>query len=401
MITQAVYTRAGRRVVVSLEGVDTWLEERGTIVNFPGLVELDGDRLYMTVHRARHTDPGGEPLHGYISEDAGATWSETPAAFPLKEDHPVTGKNYLDFASGILGYLRDGSIARIDPYTVEIVRRHWQRSQGTMNVVLQMPSAHFVWRHWTRGGAPLERRTFEVEGRPWTNATYENYASLIELDNGDLVTALMVHTGPLHRFPDPNKDGSARFEHRRSVAIIRSGDRGRTWRFAAALYPWDSEPTWGPGDRPLDKGFAEPDVALLPSGDLLCVINTGSYSPLFQSRSTDGGQSWSTPVSTGWPGVKPRLRVLPNGVLACASGRGAYGHPQITHVMLSLDGTGEHWEQPFAFHTGPGCSYTSTMLRAGKLHVVYSHSDFTREMGTHELQSQRIRRAVFDIQLHG
>ena len=57
------------------------------------------------------------------------------------------------------------------------------------------------------------------------------------------------------------------------------------------------------------------------------------------------------------------MTLLPNGVLACASGRGAYGHPQITHVMLSLDGDGEHWEAPFAFHTRGGCSYTSKMYR--------------------------------------
>ena len=67
--------------------------------------------------------------------------------------------------------------------------------------------------------------------------------------------------------------------------------------------------------------------------------------------------------------------------------------------MLSLDGTGEHWEYPSAFHSGPGCSYTSTMQRDGRLHVAYSHSDFGREMGTHKLGSQTIKRAVLDVQL--
>ncbi len=115
----------------------------------------------------------------------------------------------------------------------------------------------------------------------------------------------------------------------------------------------------------------------------------------------DGGRSWSAPTTTGWPGVKPRLHLLPNGVLACASGRGAYGHPQVTYVMLSLDGTGEHWEYPFAFHTGPGCSYTSTMVRDGMLHVVHSHSDFTRDFGTHGLAVQAIKRAVIGVEVVG
>jgi hypothetical protein len=128
-------------------------------------------------------------------------------------------------------------------------------------------------------------------------------------------------------------------------------------------------------------------------------MRTGSYSPMFQTRSTDGGHTWSVPTMTGWQAVKPRLQVLPNGVVACASGRGAYGHPQVTHVMLSLDGTAQHWEAPFCFHTGPGCSYTSTMQRDGKLHVIYSHSDFTRDLGTHGISSQSIRRTVLDVAL--
>ncbi len=67
--------------------------------------------------------------------------------------------------------------------------------------------------------------------------------------------------------------------------------------------------------------------------------------------------------------------------------------------MLSLNGSGEHWEYPFAFHTGPGCSYTQTMQRDGKLHVIYSHSDFTRPFGTYDLPVQAIRRAVLDIRV--
>ena len=126
-------------------------------------------------------------------------------------------------------------------------------------------------------------------------------------------------------------------------------------------------------------------MAKLPNGDILCVMRTGSYSPLWQARSRDGGRTWDAPEPMGWPGAKPQLQVLPNGVLACASGRGSYGHPQVTHVMISIDGTGNHWEAPFCFHTGPGCSYTTTMQRDGKLHVIYSDSDFTRDMGTHGL----------------
>ncbi len=39
------------------------------------------------------------------------------------------------------------------------------------------------------------------------------------------------------------------------------------------------------------------------------------------------------------------------------------------------------------------------MRREGKLHVIYSASDFTRDMGTHGLPKQAIRRAVLNVEV--
>ena len=140
-------------------------------------------------------------------------------------------------------------------------------------------------------------------------------------------------------------------------------------------------------------------MAVLANGDILCVMRTGPRSPMYQARSRDGGHTWSEPRSIGWPGVKPCLRLLQNGVLACSAGRGMYGQPQITHAMFSLDGTGETWEYPFAFHTGPGCFYTSNMERDGKFYVAYSHSSFTKPTDAYGLPQQTIKWAVLDVAL--
>ena len=59
--------------------------------------------------------------------------------------------------------------------------------------------------------------------------------------------------------------------------------------------------------------------------------------------------------------------------------------------------TGERWEAPFNFHTGPGCSYTWNLERNGKLEVIYSHSSFAKPMGTYGLPYQAIKRAVFNL----
>ncbi len=398
MISQATYTRGDRKVTVTLDRIDTWIEDPESIVNFPGLVRLDGERLYMTYHRGKHG--GVEPLRSVVSSDAGATWTRAPDDSPFIEKHPITGLSYVDFGSGILGYLRDGTIMRIDTYPVEYLQSVADRAEAPYLTQMQMDRPTFRVRRWTASGEPLEGHQFQVEGFPWKGTSaFENYSSLIELDNGDLLTVLTGHVGPMQKTGEKDWRGRDEYRQSYSIAIIRSGDGGRSWRCVAHLHPDDGNHVYGHSDRPLDEGFDETDIALLPNGDVLCIMRTGSYSPMFQARSSDGGHTWSRPELVGWQGVKPRLQVLPNGVLACAAGRGAYGHPQVTHVTLSLDGTGEHWEYPFAFHTGPGCSYTSTMQRDGKLHVIYSHSDFTREFGTNLLPSQTIRRAVLDVRV--
>ena len=397
MIESATYTDGSRRVTIDVARTDTWLESETDILNFPAVVELDGERLYMTFHRGRHG--GEEPLDQVVSDDGGASWRDAPADFPLIAQGPASGRNELDFTAGVLGYLRDGTIAHIAHNIEEVAGRWTDRTSGPFHVVNQVDDPTFRWRRWSRSGEPVESFTFKVAGLPWDMASYQSYSSLVELENGDLMTALEATVGPPEELPAPGPDGRVRYRFDFVTFIVRSTNRGRSWTYVAKLDPKEVEPVYGVQDRGVDEGFVEADMALLPNGHVICVMRTGSYSPMFQSRSVDGGQTWSTPVSTGWAGVKPRLRVLPEGVLACASGRGAYGHPQVTQVALSLDGAGEHWEAPFAFHTGPGCSYTTTTDRDGELHVVYSHSDFTRELGYHGLATQAIKRVVINVRV--
>jgi len=311
---------------------------------------------------------------------------------------PHTGRARENFESGSRGRLRDGTIAHISHGTQKVFETGYDREKGHYHTQFQEEVPTFRWHRWKGDGTPIEDFTFNVEGMPWSRASYQCYARILELCDGDLLAALewVILLPAEQRIVDSR--GRAQ-PYRFGVFIVRSSDRGRSWKLMHAFDPQEENPVYGAGDRSVDEGFDEADLAILPNDDILCVMRTGSYSPMWQSRSTDGGRTWSKPESTGWQGVKPRLEALPNGVLTCAAGRGAYGHPQVTHVMLSLDGTGKHWEYPFAFHTGPGCSYTSTMQREGKLHVVYSDSDFTRELGTHRLAVQAIRRAVLDVRV--
>ena len=395
MIRQAAYESSGRSATISVDRIDTWIDVADSVVNFPGLIELDGNRMFLTYHLGRHG--GHEPLQTVVSDDAGATWREAPADHPLIAIQPETGNNVLDFASGVHGYLKDGTIVHIDHDTVELARVWKDRASGSYHEIGQVENPTFRLRRWSKQGEVLGTHEFKVRNLPFKHASYQSYSSLLELGNGDFLTALeWVDLLPEDEWIIDSRGRTHNF--RIGVFIVRSSDQGKTWDFVTKFDAGELKPVYGPADRPVDEGFDEADLVVTADGNLLCVMRTGSYSPMFQSRSTDGGHTWSTPESTGWQGVKPRLTLMPGGLLACAAGRGAYGHPQVTHVTLSLDGNGEHWETPFAFHTRGGCSYTSTMVRDNRLHVVYSNSDFTREMGTIGLPSQQILRAVINIQ---
>ena len=395
MISQARYSDGTRSATVTLERIDTWIEDTESIVNFPGILELDG-RLVLYHARSRH---GAEhiadedPNRIMESYDDGATWQPAPDDFPLAFHDPLTGRQ-IDAFGGSIGYLSDGTIVHIGHNTQ---LQHDVGYDGAhMHDRFQQDDPTFRFQRASSDGQMLETIKFKVSGMPWGRRSYQVYSPILEMDDGDLLAAMeWVKILPEAQW---RRQASGRiWKYLFGVFIVRSGDGGHTWEYVAQFDPDEVKPVYGISDRPVDEGFDEAHLTKLANGDILCMLRTGSYSPLWQARSRDGGRTWDAPESTGWPAVKPQLQVLPNGVLVCSSGRGSYGHPQVTHVMISIDGTGNRWEAPFCFHTGPGCSYTATMQRDGKLHVIFSASDFTRDMGTHGLPVQRIRRAVIDI----
>lgn len=110
--------------------------------------------------------------------------------------------------------------------------------------------------------------------------------------------------------------------------LVASEDNGQTWRFVSTIgVRYDSA-----GD-----GMCEPALIRAADGSLLCMMRRGGGLPLAQSRSTDGGLTWSTPELLAAHGVDPDLHLLSNGMLACT-----YGRPGL-HMMFSPDGSGHSW----------------------------------------------------------
>ncbi|WP_236050468.1 exo-alpha-sialidase [Nonomuraea cypriaca] len=104
--------------------------------------------------------------------------------------------------------------------------------------------------------------------------------------------------------------------------------------------------------------FTEAAMAQTADGSLLAVLRRdgGTYSTLHQSRSTDGGATWSPVREVRFPGpecvvrgVAPRLLLMPGGALVLSAGR-----PD-NWLAVSPDGLGEEWREPrVTYHNRDG-----------------------------------------------
>lgn len=126
------------------------------------------------------------------------------------------------------------------------------------------------------------------------------------------------------------------------TVLMESADGGATWDYVSTIA--------NPMNEQAD-GFCEPVLLRVADGTLLCVLRRGGGLPMAQTRSTDGGRTWSEPKLLTAHGVDPDLSLLPNGVLALS-----YGRPG-RHLMFSTDGCGYSWGYATDLGANAGSSY--------------------------------------------
>jgi hypothetical protein len=178
--------------------------------------------------------------------------------------------------------------------------------------------------------------------------------TIMELDNGEILHAA---------------SGEFRGEGERNrVFILKSTDRGASWSYTVTVAT-DPEEKFG-------KGLCEPDMICLPNGDVLCVIRTGHDSPMIQSRSADGGQTWSDPEVLATNGVAPQLLLLESGIIACSFGR-LDGHPSEGNAIMFSRDDGQTWTERTIIAKGPSTGYTSMVeIAPGELLYAYDALGF-------------------------
>ncbi|RRA98017.1 sialidase family protein [Larkinella rosea] len=183
-------------------------------------------------------------------------------------------------------------------------------------------------------------------------------------------------------------DGSV--DTKGGVFFYRSTDSGHSWKILSRI-PYQP-------DTKIDTNgvnkfwFTEPAFEILSNGTYLSVIRSHDiYSgPLYASRSTDQGKTFTKPEVFAPNGVFPRLLQLKNGVTVVASGR-----PGV-QIRFSNDGKGEQWTNAFEMlpfgknstYDQVSCGYTG-LLPTGdnSFLIVYSDFDFKNPQG-------QIRKAI-------
>jgi len=156
--------------------------------------------------------------------------------------------------------------------------------------------------------------------------------------------------------------------HRRLV-LIRSTDEGRSWEeygIIAALRrneaPWPWMGKEGPNEAALVR---------LSKDRLYCLFRTGSNDYMGMAWSVDDGKTWTVPVSSGFKGVAPHLRLMSDGLLACT-----YGRPGPVTIMFSSN-EGRTWTNTTSIFDGMSTHYTDLIeLEPGKLLVVYDSTPY-------------------------
>ena len=172
--------------------------------------------------------------------------------------------------------------------------------------------------------------------------------NIVQLPNGDLLRIV---------------DAKFKGDQFSRVCLFKSTDDGSSWRYVSTIAD--------PNDIP--RNFNESYLLVLPESRLLCVMRTDldGPNPMYQAKSTDGGQNWSKPVPVGVNGVRPQMVRISNGVIACSYGR-LNGAPSMgDQVMFSVD-EGETWTQHTSIYHGSSTGYTCLLeVRPGELLLGY------------------------------
>ncbi|MBI3923522.1 MAG: exo-alpha-sialidase [Armatimonadetes bacterium] len=285
---------------------------------------------------------GDLPNAGRWSTDGGRTWQDGPrspanAAIELENGEVVS----LAFATkklpeGNYSLEQRRSLDGWETFTVE---------QSVLDIPLSVPCGG--------DGGPEE-----------VNQGFLMDHGVLRLKNGDIMATMYGnYAGDTARSEGYGEPGFVKYR----TIVVFSSDKGKTWGRPVTV---GYDPKIG------QEGLCEADLARAANGDILCVMRSGGWpgippTPLYVSRSSDEGQTWTAPAPIADKGVWPTLCVLQNGIVVCT-----YGRPG--NELVFSDDDGKTWKGAFAYGDGAWdktSSYNSVVaVGPDKALVVYDRT---------------------------
>jgi hypothetical protein len=296
----------------------------------------------------------GKGENSMWSRDGGRTWAPGPAG--------PGEKVAIDLGNGeILSIKRNSKRGADGKFHIRQRRSldNWTTVKDE-EAVMDIPNASYT---VTGGGDRIDGFLFHhgilrLSGGRLIGTMYGNYEGDVELCDG---------------YPPELNQRKYR------TVVVFSEDKGRTWG-DPVLVAYNRMLGRGiPDDHPLtesglpseiikpfaivpaitQEGFREADLAEAPNGDLICVMRSGGRNggasvlfptPLYCSRSSDGGRTWTPPAQIADRGVCPNLVTLENGIIVCT-----YSRPG--NWLIFSDDNGLTWKGAFQFGTTRDYNY--------------------------------------------
>ena len=193
----------------------------------------------------------------------------------------------------------------------------------------------------------------------------------LEEKDGDLYFCMYTHG-------INSANGTANKYHKYlSIYVFKSSDMGRSWKYISQVSPSKDNADIGNVGY---EGFGECSMSVTKDGTLVMLMRTGADFnnkkglPCYITRSTDNGQTWSTPEVFGPVGVMPQIEMLECGVTLAV-----YGRPGL-YMRTSNDLTASEWSDPIEIPLSEGaewrsCYYTY-ILPLSETTALLAYSDF-------------------------
>jgi len=314
-----------------LSSYEDWPE--AGVHSFPWVYPYSRGRLFLTWNFDRDLCDGAQPDYpiGLVSDDGGETWRRNTTMFPMGGPwkagyvmHPycIGGDEMVSFWEAFrvpdtkwtykvpFWRSRDGGRSWSDTQWTEV------EFPGVKGVNIYEPSdAYKKTGNWRHGFVPPQPPAYVL---PFIEqcSPYRNSGLFPQVTDAD---------GVIYSFANVVLNEDYFYP---AVVLHTSADRGKSWRWMGVVaYDQEHSIPIGKSYEPSDVDcehencFTEPSVVMYPDGEMVCVMRTGSFKPLYITRSVDRGKTWEKPSRLNIRGVLPQLLLMSNGLVALATGR--------------------------------------------------------------------------------